>query len=232
MFQLHRLTVLLFSTIALALIAVSCTFPAEPLLQASSAQPSGEREANTLVPLSTEVSLQDMSREDIAGLGVQKALELAPQLADEISGRYWFVLPGTVPWWGAQPVVYETGDRSRGVLRLQFHKQNYQSDRFLGDELALLWQEGVVDGSPDASFDWASKAGVSVGDGYVLLPDACVIDEQECQVYLHRGRPSAGDIVWRIWYDDQADLTYALVIPGQEPEAGLAFEQDFRGRKD
>lgn len=230
MFQLHRLTVLLLSVLLLALFAASCSFPAEPLLQVSPASPTGEKVATA--PPSSDAAPQDVSREEIAAQGVEQALKIAPQVADEISRRYWFVLPGTVPWWGSQPVKYAEGDRSRGALRLQFHKQNYQSDRFLGDELALLWQEGAVDGSPDASFEWASRAGVSVGDGYVLLPDACVIDGHECKLYLHRGRPSAGDVVWRIWYDDQADLTYALVIPGQEPEAGLAFEQDFRGRKD
>ncbi|MCB0201942.1 MAG: hypothetical protein KDI03_17890, partial [Anaerolineae bacterium] len=154
------------------------------------------------------------------------------QVAAGISSRYWFTLPGTVPWWGGQPVVYETGDRSQGVLRLRFHEQNFTDEGFLGDELALLWQAGNVDGDPSVSFGWAHAAGVPLADTYTHLDDPCTIDGTACQVYRYHGSPAAGDIVWRIWYDEQADLTYALAIPGQEPEVGLAFERDFRGQKE
>ena len=226
----HRFTVLLLCTLLLALLANSCRFPAEQVLQVSPAQTNDLfDEATPTLQSIDDVTPGAMTREDIAALGVEQALAAAPQVADEISGRYWFALPGTVPWWGSQPVTYEEGDRSRGALRLQFHKQNFQSQGRLGDELALLWQEGAVDGSPDMSFEWASRAGVSVGDGYVLLPDACVIDGHECRLYLHRGMPSAGGIVWRIWYDENADLTYALVTPEQEPLVGTAFEEGFHG---
>ena len=225
MFQLHRLTVLLLSVLLLALVATSCSFPAEPLLQVSPSQPAGEK------AVAASLS-QDASLEDIAAQGVELALAMAPQVASEISSRYWFALPGTVPWWGPQPIVYETGDRSQGVLRLRFHKQHVTDTGFLSDELALLWQEGQVDGDPGTSFGWAAAAGVPLADTYTLLDDPCTIDGTACQVYRYHGSPAAGDIIWRIWYDEQADLTYALAIPGQEPEVGLAFERDFRGQKE
>lgn len=226
----RRFIVLLLCILLLALLASSCSFPAEPVLQAPPAQTNDLfDEATPTLQSIDDVIPGAMTREDIAALGVEQALAAAPQVASEISNRYWFVLPGTVPWWGSQPVVYAEGDRSQGALRLQFHKQNYQGQGRLGDELALLWQEGAVDGSPDMSFEWASRAGVSVGDGYVLLPDACVIDGHEGRLYLHRGRPSVGGIVWQIWYDEDTDLTYALVTPEQEPLVRTAFEEDFRG---
>lgn len=227
MAHLRRLAVSWLCTLTVVLLASACGVPAEPLLQRN--EQSG---AATPATQATDGASEDLSREDIAALGRELALQAAPQVASDVSSRYWFDLPGTVPWWGPEPVTYAEGGNSQGALRLRFHRQNIPSQGFLGDELALLWQAGAAEGGPDAAFAWAGRAGVSVADSYELLPDGCMIDGHACQLYLHRGRPNTGDILWRIWYDDQAELTYALVASAQEPEVGLAFEKEFRGKRD
>ena len=202
-----RLTILL-STILFVVVAGACQArPAEP----DRGQAGGEA-----------------SLERVAAEGVEQALETAPQIADEIGRRYGFHLPQSVPWWAAQPVAYEEGDATRGVLRLHFHKQHYRSQERASDELALLWQQGKVEGSPDASFQWAARAGIDIGERYEP-GGTCVIDGHECQIYLHRRPSQAGDLIWRVWYDDRANRTYALVTPEDEPEVGRAFEQEFHG---
>ncbi|NOZ70530.1 MAG: hypothetical protein GXP38_01225 [Chloroflexi bacterium] len=178
---------------------------------------------------SQATSLPLPAGERVLNLTSEQAMAYAPAVSRWIAAHTWFTLPTSVPWDYSRPYGFTMGQSIEKAIQGVAH-----FNLIGGKEVVILWRQGRPEGRDDATqfpqafFQWVTTPnfGNYAMSGAFEYRGQCLVDGHVCREWaLHlQGRP---DRIWRVWYDAAADLSYAIVLPGDLPLVLSAFAREF-----
>jgi len=174
-------------------------------------------------------------RRDFAKQERERALRYAPAVRDWIAQRTWFTLPATIPWEYHQPMRNAFGTPQMGQVTFV-----YLADRLVPVQeerrLTIYWRQGMPS-------DWEQTRQFPIEFVQAItqrsLPRSFSGDfvwEGEGRIdgwtfkQWRRSLLGRADERWVLWYDGNADLTYALSMDYRDENVFHALLQDFHAK--